>query len=78
MPSGDAMLMGDLVLLDSEICPVMKKLLDNGLDVSAIHNYLLRTSVPVYYMDVGGHGDPGKMATSVRAALALSKTPLVQ
>ncbi len=78
MPSGGAMVMGDLVLLDTEISPVMKKLLDDGLEVSAIHNHLLRTSVPVFYMHVGGHGDPLKLAESVRAALALSKTPLVQ
>jgi len=78
MPSGGAMLMGDLVLLDTEISPVMKKLLDEGLEVSAIHNHLLRTSVPVFYMHVGGHGDPVKLAESLRAALALSKTPLTQ
>ena len=78
MPSGDAMLMGDLVLADTEINPVMKKLLDDGLQVSAIHNHLLRTSVPVFYMHVGGHGDPVKLAESVRSALALSKTPLTQ
>src|SRR4051812_12194093 len=78
MPSGGAMLMGDLVLLDTEISPVMAKLLENGLEVSAIHNHLLRTSVPVFYMHVGGHGDPLKLAESVRAALALSKTPLTQ
>jgi hypothetical protein len=78
MPSGDTMLMGDLVLVDTEIAPVMKTILDEGLEVSAIHNHLLRTSVPVFYMHVGGHGDPVKMAESVRAALALSKTPLSQ
>src|SRR5690242_21924347 len=78
MPSGGAMLMGDLVLADTEISPVMKKLLDDGLEVSAIHNHLLRTSVPVFYMHVGGHGDPVKLAESVRSALALSKTPLTQ
>jgi len=78
MPSGGAMLMGDLVLVDAEISPVMKKLLDDGLEVSAIHNHLLRTSVPVFYMHVGGHGDPAKLAESVRSALALSKTPLTQ
>jgi hypothetical protein len=78
MPSGGAMLMGDLVLVDAEISPVMKKLLDEGLEVSAIHNHLLRTSVPVFYMHVGGHGDPAKLAESVRSALALSKTPLTQ
>ncbi len=78
MSSGGAMLMGDLVLADTEINPVMKKLLDEGLEVSAIHNHLLRTSVPVFYMHVGGHGDPVKLAESVRSALALSKTPLAQ
>ena len=73
-----AMLMGDLVLTDTEINPVMKKLLDDGLEVTAIHNHLLRTSVPVYYMHVGGHGDPAKLAESLRAALSLSGTPLAQ
>jgi hypothetical protein len=74
----ETMLMGDLVLTDAEINPVMKKLLDEGLEVTAIHNHLLRTSVPVFYMHVGGHGDPVKLAESLRAALAISKTPLTQ
>jgi len=78
MSSGEAMLMGDLVLTDTEISPVMKKLLDAGLEVSAIHNHLLRTSIPVFYMHVGGHGDPAKLAESLRSALASSKTPLAQ
>jgi hypothetical protein len=73
-----AMLMGDLVLTDREINPVMKKLLDAGLEVTAIHNHLLRTSVPVFYMHVGGHGDPAKLAESLRAALSASSTPLSQ
>jgi hypothetical protein len=75
---GESMLMGDLVLTDTEINPVMKKLLDDGLEITAIHNHLLRTSVPVFYMHVGGHGDPVKLAESLRAALAISKTPLTQ
>jgi hypothetical protein len=74
----ESMLMGDLVLTDTEINPVMKKLLDDGLEITAIHNHLLCTSVPVFYMHVGGHGDPVKLAESLRAALALSKTPLTQ
>jgi hypothetical protein len=78
MPSGVSMMMGDLVLRDTEIGPVVKKVLDEGLEVSAIHNHLLRTSVPVFYMHVGGHGDPAKLAASLKAALALSKTPLTQ
>src|SRR5882757_1578162 len=79
LPAGDgAMVMGDLVLTDEEISPVMKRLIDDGVEITAIHNHLLRTSVPVFYMHIGGHGDPVKIAQSVRAALALSKTPLNQ
>ena len=76
-PSGaDAMLMGDLVLTDTEISPVMERLIADGVEITAIHNHLLRTSVPVFYMHVGGHGDPVKLADTLHAALALSKTPL--
>ena len=74
----EAILMGDLVLTDAEINPVMKKLLDDGFEITAIHNHLLRTSVPVFYMHVGGHGDPVRLAESLRDALAISKTPLTQ
>ena len=73
---GGAMLMGDLVLLDTEIKPVMSKLLEEGIDVTAIHNHVLRAIPATFYMHVGGHGDPVKMAAAIRAALALSKTPL--
>lgn len=78
-PTGDgAMVMGDLVLTDSELSPVMKRLIDDGFEISAIHNHLLRTSMPVFYMHVGGHGDPVKLARTLHAALSLSKTPLDQ
>jgi Domain of Unknown Function (DUF1259) len=73
---GEAMLMGDLVLLDAEITPVMTKLLDSGLDITAIHNHILRASPATFYMHVAGHGDPEKMAASIRSALSsASKTP---
>jgi Domain of Unknown Function (DUF1259) len=71
-----AMVMGDLVLLQSEVNPVMKKLLDGGLEVTAVHNHLLRAEPLPFYMHVGGHGDPVKMAETIRDALAVSKTPL--
>jgi hypothetical protein len=74
-PSG-AMFMGDLVLTDTEISPVMERLIADGVEITAVHNHLLRTSVPVFYMHVGGHGDPVKLAETLHAALALSKTPL--
>jgi hypothetical protein len=73
---GEAMLMGDLVLLESEITPVMTKLLDGGLAITAIHNHILRASPATFYMHVGGHGDPEKMAGVLRSALSsASKTP---
>jgi hypothetical protein len=75
---GEAMLMGDLVLLESEITPVMTKLLDGGLEITAIHNHILRASPATFYMHVGGHGDPEKMAAVIRLALSASKTPFDQ
>ena len=71
-----AVLMGDLVLTDSEVNPVMKRLIDGGIEITAVHNHLLRTSPALLYMHVGGSGDPVGMAGSIRAALELSKTPL--
>ena len=73
---GEAMLMGDLVLLETEITPVMTKLLESGLDITAIHNHILRAAPATFYMHVAGHGDPEKMAASIRSALSsASKTP---
>src|SRR5262245_7866589 len=71
-----AMVMGDLVLLESEINPVMSKLIEGGIEVTAVHNHLLRASPATFYMHVGGHGDPTKMASAIRNALSASKTPL--
>src|SRR5438552_4480931 len=73
---GGAMIMGDLVLLETEVNPVMAKLLESGLEVTAVHNHLLRASPATFYMHVGGHGDPAKMAAVIRDALGVSKTPL--
>lgn len=71
-----AMLMGDLVLTETEINPVMAKVLANGLEVTALHNHLLRASPATFYMHIEGHGDPVNMAVALREALVLSKTPL--
>jgi len=77
MSSGNqAMVMGDLVLLETEIKPVMTKLVEGGLDITAVHNHLLRANPATFYMHVGGHGDPAKTAVAIRAALSESKTPL--
>src|SRR3977135_3743459 len=60
---GGAMVMGDLVLLESEINPVMTAMIRNGLEITAVHNHLLRASPATFYMHVAGHGDPEKLAT---------------
>jgi hypothetical protein len=73
---GGAMVMGDLVLLESEINPVMAKLIEGGIEITAVHNHLLRANPATFYMHVGGHGDPAKMAGIIREALTASKTPL--
>src|SRR5271154_6622495 len=70
-----AMMMGDLVLTESEINPVMSKLLAEGLQVTALHNHLLRATPPTFYMHVAGTGDPAQLARLVRVALEDSKTP---
>jgi len=75
---GEAMVMGDLVLLETEITSVMTKLLDGGLDITAIHNHILRASPATFYMHVGGHGDPEKMAGVIRSALSANHTPFDQ
>ncbi len=71
-----SMVMGDLVLTETEINPVMSKLFENGLTVTAVHNHLLRAQPATFYMHVAGQGDPEKLAAAVRTALAESKTPL--
>jgi len=72
----DAMVMGDLVLTGEEVNPVMAKLLAGGIEVTALHNHLLRNQPFTMYMHVLGRGDPVKLAGTLRAALAESKTPM--
>jgi Domain of Unknown Function (DUF1259) len=74
---GGAMVMGDLVLLETEINPVMAKLIENGIEITAVHNHVLRANPATFYMHIGGHGDPVKLATALRTGLAASKTPLM-
>lgn len=73
---GGVMAMGDLVLLETEITPVLTKMIEGGLEITAIHNHLLRGSPATFYMHVGGHGDAVQLATAIKTALGESKTPL--
>src|SRR5438128_12132937 len=70
------MVMGDLVLTMDEVAPVMTKLVAGGIEVTALHNHLLRNQPFTMYMHVHGKGDPVKLAAVLHAALAESKTPL--
>src|SRR5438128_10758617 len=75
--AGDqAMVMGDLVLLDQEVPAVMSGLLSGGLEVTAVHNHLNEMSPHVMYMHYEGHGDAVQMAKALRQALSASATPL--
>jgi hypothetical protein len=71
-----ATVMGDLVLTEDEVNPVMAKLLAGGIEVTALHNHLLRDRPFTMYMHVLGQGDLVKLATLLHDALAESKTPL--
>ena len=69
------MLMGDLVLTEDEVEPVMLKLQQEGIEQTALHNHLLGETPHILYMHIGASGDAVKLASSLAAALALTKTP---
>ncbi len=70
-----AMVMGDLVLTESEVEPVMAKLQEEGIQETAVHNHLLHENPRVMYMHIASHGDAVKMANAIHDALALTRTP---
>jgi hypothetical protein len=72
----NAMVMGDLVLLQDELNPAMEKLRSANFEISAVHNHLIDETPRVMYMHYMGHGAASQLAFSLRAALAVSKTPL--
>jgi hypothetical protein len=66
---GHEVLMGDLVLLQDEVNPVMSALLDNGLDVTALHNHFFWDEPRVFYMHVHGHGTAAELAQKLKPAI---------
>jgi hypothetical protein len=72
-----AMSYGDLVLLDDEINPVISKLEERGIELSALHNHLLHENPRIMYIHFVARGDEVEMAKGIREALALTKSPLV-
>jgi hypothetical protein len=71
-----AIVMGDLVLTEEEVNPVMDTLFKGGINVTALHNHLMGESPRIMYMHIDGHGEPIQMAKALREALELTKTPL--
>ena len=68
---GEDVMMGDLVLLQEEVNPVMSALLDNGLEVTALHNHFFWDEPRIYYMHVHGHGNAADLAKRIKPALDL-------
>jgi hypothetical protein len=71
----EVMAMGDLVLLESEVGPVVAKLQARGVEQTALHNHLLHEAPRVMYVHIRAHGDGVKIATAIHGALSLTKTP---
>lgn len=71
----EAIAMGDLVLTESEVFPVIRKLQQVDIEVSALHNHLLHESKDVMYMHVMGRGNPEEIARKIKSALAETGTP---
>src|SRR5438128_4745631 len=68
---GMDVMMGDIVLTQDEVNPVMSALLDNGIDVTAVHNHFLWDEPRMFYMHVHAHGKPADLARKVKPALDL-------
>ena len=74
--AGQALVMGDLVLLEDEVPAVMRTLQAGGVEQTALHNHLLREQPHVVYMHIHAHGNSQAIARTIREALAQTKTPL--
>jgi hypothetical protein len=74
--SGDnAMVMGDLVLLEDEVAPVMQELQSGGIEITALHNHLIGESPRVLYMHIHGMGNAASLRKAIHSAIAKTKTP---
>ncbi|GLI37938.1 DUF1259 domain-containing protein [Geobacter hydrogenophilus] len=72
----EAMMMGDLALLEGEVAPVMARLVADGVRVTALHNHLIGSTPPIMYLHFSGEGPPGRLAEAMRSALSLTGTPM--
>lgn len=71
----ETVVMGDLVLTEAEVGPVMWSLQESGIEQTALHNHVLDESPRVMYMHIHGHGDAAQLAAAIRRALSYTKTP---
>ncbi len=72
-PGVEAMVMGDLVVFEDEVNPVMSAALDNGLEVTALHNHFFYDKPHVFFMHIGGEGSVEHLGKGVKAALEAAK-----
>lgn len=72
----EAMMMGDLALLEGEVAPVMARLVADGVTVTALHNHLIGSTPHIMYLHFSGEGPPRRLAEAMRAALSLTGTPV--
>jgi hypothetical protein len=72
----DAMLMGDIVLLENELPKVERKLIEEGISVTAIHNHLLNEKPKIMYLHVDAMGDPMVLSQKLKSVISLTSTPL--
>lgn len=75
MDGGNTMVMGDLVLTENEITPVMTRLQQSRIEQTALHNHITASSPRILYMHIQGQGNPVKLAQAIHGAIALTKTP---
>jgi hypothetical protein len=76
MQNGEAMVMGDLVLTEDELNPVISSLQENGLRQTAVHKHLLEQDPPIWWQHFEGTGAPVELAGAINEALSLTDTPM--
>jgi hypothetical protein len=72
---GNTMLMGDLVLLDKEVAPVIAKLVSENLEITALHNHIVGESPSIKYLHFSGKGDAVKLAEAIKSVISVTGTP---
>lgn len=72
----ETMVMGDLVLREEEVTPVMSRLISGGINVTSLHNHLMGESPSIMYVHIEGYGNPTELAKTLRSGIEQSNTPI--